>query len=110
MRIDVGTQIRNGQPRIMRAGQRMQDRIENTLLELVEVTTFQQMHDPGDVRITLNDRDWVVIPPPLIDLPCGQTKQEEVFVADLFTNFDVGTIQSTDGHSTVHHELHVAGS
>ena len=110
MRIDVGTQIRNGQPRIMRAGQRMQDRIENTLLELVEVTAFQQMHDPGDVGITLNDRNRVVVSPPLFDLLCGHTKQEEVFVTDFLANFDVGTIQSTDGHGTVHHELHVAGS
>jgi hypothetical protein len=85
--------------------------VENALLELVEVGAFQQVHDPGDVGIAVDDGRPDCSPePPFFDFLGGQTEQEEILVAAFLADFDVGAIQGADGDGTIHHELHVAGA
>ena len=40
----------------------------------------------------------------------SKTEQEDVLVAQLLVHLHVGAVQGADGQSTVHHELHVAGT
>ena len=40
----------------------------------------------------------------------GQAEDEDVVVTDFLTDFDVGTIQGTDGHRAVEGKLHVTGT
>ena len=46
----------------------------------------------------------------LHDLLDGEAEEEEVFSADFFADFDVGSVERADGERTVHGELHVAGA
>jgi len=46
----------------------------------------------------------------LVDLVDGHAEEEEVLGADTLTDFDVRTVQRTDGEGAVEGELHVAGA
>ena len=39
-----------------------------------------------------------------------QPKQEEVFSADAFANFNIGAVQSPEGESAIHSEFHITGA
>ena len=39
-----------------------------------------------------------------------ESEEEKVLFPDGIENFDIGTVIGSDGHRTVHHELHVAGT
>ena len=40
----------------------------------------------------------------------GLTEDEDVFLADFFENFDIGTVESSDGEGTVEGEFHIASA
>jgi len=86
------------------------DRVEDTGLEQVEVAAAQQRHDPLQVIVMADDDLGIVIAALLLHLVAGQAELEEVVRTHLFQNLDVGTIQGADGDGAVHHEFHVAGA
>ena len=108
--IDEAAEVRRRQPGIIGAGNRIDNPVEQVFFELVKVPAFQQLHDGVQVLVGSNDIPGAVIPAGLGDLFGAEAEQEEVFVADLFPDLDIGAIQCADGQSAVHHELHVAGA
>src|ERR1700751_4399483 len=53
---------------------------------------------------------WVVPALAILNLFDGQAKQEQVLLPCFLRHFDSRAVQSADRQSSIHHELHVAGS
>ena len=52
----------------------------------------------------------ITLAPGAVDLVRGQAEEEEVLVARLLADLDVGAVERADRHRAVQHELHVAGA
>ena len=52
----------------------------------------------------------IALPPELRGLIGVEAEQEHILIAQQIVHLHIGTVQRTDGQSTVHHEFHVAGA
>jgi len=84
-------------------------RPEDVAIPLGEETGVDQVDHFTQVRVRfVVGAGSVTQAPDFLDLGGSHSEQEEVLVADLLANFDVGAVERADGQRAVHLELHVA--
>ena len=81
------------------------------LVAVRELAAEQRVEHLAQVWVGVVDRAGIVaLALALLHLRRGQSEEEEVLLAHLFANLDVGAVEGADGERAVHGELHVAGA
>ena len=106
---NITGKISSHHPGIPRTADRLDNRLKNPRFKLIKVAAAQQLHDSGEVLVGRDHCLRMVITPLFFHLGCGQTEEEEILPSHLFTDLDIGSIQSADSQRAVHHKFHVAG-
>lgn len=105
--LDVGREIVTDEVKVVCRGDALKQRLP--LIRLTKETRFNHRNDLIETWIE-GKKSLSQIVADRRDVGCESSKDKDVFFFDLLEDFDVCAVESSENHSSVHHELHVARS